>query len=60
SDFREHSFGPAFGVLIKESGLLARSVFILGKDAEVKYAHIVPELTQEPDYDAVMAAAQNL
>jgi thioredoxin-dependent peroxiredoxin len=60
SDFREHSFGPAFGVLIKESGLLARSVFIVGKDGTIKYKQVVPELTHEPDYDAVIAAARNL
>jgi len=60
SDFREHSFGPAFGVLIKESGLLARSVFIIRKDGTIAYKQIVPELTHEPDYDAVIAAAQKL
>jgi thioredoxin-dependent peroxiredoxin len=57
SDFREHSFGPAYGVLIKELGLLARSVFIIGKDKTVLYKQIVPEVTQEPDYEAVIAAA---
>lgn len=57
SDFREHSFGPAYGVLIKELGLLARSVFIIGKDKTVLYKQLVPEVTQEPDYEAVIAAA---
>jgi thiol peroxidase len=57
SDFREHSFGPAYGVLMKELGLLARSVFIVGKDKTVLYKQIVPEVTEEPDYEAVIAAA---
>jgi thiol peroxidase len=57
SDFRDHSFGPAFGVLIKELGLLARSIFIVGKDRTILYKQLVPEVTQEPDYDDVIAAA---
>jgi thioredoxin-dependent peroxiredoxin len=57
SDFRDHSFGPAYGVLIEEIGLLARSVFILGKDKTIRYKQVVPEVTQEPDYEDVIAAA---
>ncbi len=57
SDFRDHSFGPAFGVLIKELGLLARSIFIVGKDKTIRYKQIVPEVTHEPDYEDVIAAA---
>lgn len=56
SDAREQSFGPAFGVGIKENGLLARSVFLIGKDRTLLYKQIVPELTHEPDYDDVIAA----
>jgi thiol peroxidase len=57
SDFRDHSFGPAYGVEIKPLGLLARSVFIIGKDKSIRYKQIVPEVTQEPDYDDVIAGA---
>lgn len=57
SDFRDHSFGPAYGVEIAPLGLLARSVFIIGKDKTVRYEQIVPEVTSEPDYDDVIAAA---
>lgn len=60
SDFRDHAFGPAYGVLIKENGLLARSLFLVTKDGTIAYKQIVPELTHEPDYDAVIAAAQKL
>lgn len=60
SDFRDHAFGPAFGVLVKESGLLARSLFLVTKDGTIAYKQIVPELTHEPEYDAVIAAAQKL
>jgi thiol peroxidase len=57
SDFRDHSFGPAYGVLAKDLGLLARSVFIIGKDKRIKYKQLVPEIAQEPNYDDVIAAA---
>jgi thiol peroxidase len=57
SDYRFQNFGPGFGVLIEELGLLARSVFIVGKDKTILYKQIVPEVTQEPDYEDVIAAA---
>lgn len=57
SDFRDHSFGPAYGVLMEPLGLLARSVFIVGKEKTIRYKQIVPEVTDEPDYEAVIAAA---
>lgn len=57
SDYRDHTFGPAYGVLVKELGLLARSIFIVGKDKTIKYRQTVPEIGQEPDYEDVIAAA---
>jgi thioredoxin-dependent peroxiredoxin len=57
SDYYDHSFGLAFGIWVKERGLLARSVFVVDKTGIVRTAIIVPELTQEPDYDAMIAAA---
>jgi len=58
SDYRTHSCGYAWGVLLKENGLLARAVFVIGKDGRVKYAELVPEITHEPDYAAALAAAK--
>lgn len=57
SDYRERSFGPAYGVLIKEMGLLARSIFVIGADKTIRYVQIVPEISAEPDYDAAIDAA---
>lgn len=54
SDHREASFGINYGVLIKELRLLARAVFIIGKDETVKYVQIVKELSSPPDYDAAL------
>jgi thiol peroxidase len=58
SDHRDASFGNAYGVLIKELRLLARAIFVVGKDGVVKYAEIVPEVTHHPDYDKALAAAK--
>ena len=56
SDFPEHTFGPAYGIEIKGLGLLARAIFIIGKDRTLKYAKIVPDVAKEPDYDETFAA----
>ena len=61
SDFRERSFAPAYGVLVKDgplAGLTARAVFVVGKDGAVKHAEYVKDITQEPNYDAALAAAR--
>jgi thioredoxin-dependent peroxiredoxin len=60
SDHRDASFGNAFGVLIKELRLLARSVFILDRDNKVRYIEIVPELSNHPDYDEALKALRTL
>lgn len=60
SDFREHAFGPAYGIRIKELGLLARANFIVGRDRTLAYVEIVPEVANEPNYDATLAALKNL
>ena len=56
SDHRDASFGSAYGVLIKELRLLARSVFVIDKGGVIRYIQIVREVSQEPDYEAVLKA----
>ncbi len=60
SDYFDHSFGLAMGLRIAELGVLARSVVILDGQDVVRYVQVVPELTQEPDYEDVLAAMQKL
>lgn len=60
SDHREAEFGQAYGVLIKELRLLARSVFVVDRDGVIRYIEIVPEMTNEPNYDAALAIAAKL
>jgi thiol peroxidase len=60
SDYQEASFGLNYGVLIKELRLLARAVFVLDQARTVQLVQLVPEVTEEPDYDAVLQAANSL
>jgi thiol peroxidase len=60
SDHRDASFGAAYGVLIKELRLLARSIFIIDKNDVIQYVEIVPDITNHPDYDKALSAAAKL
>lgn len=60
SDHRYVSFGMHYGVLIKELRLLAREVFVLDSSRIVKMAHLVKEVTEEPDYDSILEVAKGL
>lgn len=60
SDYRERSFAQAYGVLIDELKLLSRSIFVIDKNDVIRYIQHVPEVTQEPDYEAVLRAASEL
>jgi len=58
SDYKDHSFGQAYGLHIKELGLLARAVLVIDKQGSVKYYELVGEVTEQPDYDAAVSAAK--
>jgi thiol peroxidase len=60
SDHRDATFGNAYGVLIKELRLLARAVFVVDKEGIIRYSQLVPEIAEEPDYDAVIGAVKEL
>jgi thiol peroxidase len=60
SDYKDASFGKAYGVLIKDLKLLARAVFIVDGEGVIRYVQIVPEIAQEPDYEAVLQALKDL
>jgi len=52
-------FLEAYGVKMLSgplAGLAARSVVVIDETGEVKYTQLVPEIVQEPDYDAALAA----
>jgi len=40
------------------AGVLARVIFVVGKDGKVSYKQVVPEITQEPNYEEAIEAAK--
>lgn len=58
SDFKSREFGDSYGVHVKENGLLARAVFVVGKDDIVKHVEYVPLIAQLPDFNAALDAAR--
>lgn len=60
SDHRDASFGNAYGMLLMELRLLARGVFVVDREGIIRYIQLVREVTEEPDYEAVLTAVQGL
>lgn len=60
SDAVWRDFGSNYGLLIKDMGILTRSIIIIDNKGKVAYQQLVPELAQEPDYDAALAALQQI
>jgi thiol peroxidase len=59
SEFRSNSFGKSYGVMITNGplqGLMARSVVVVDEMGKVVYTELVPEITQEPDYEKALSA----
>ncbi len=59
SELRDSSFGNAYGLRIAEgplAGLLARAVVVVDGNGKVVHSELVPEIKQEPDYDAALKA----
>ena len=58
SVFRSPAFGKDFGVTITDgplAGLLSRAVVVVDENNVVTYTEQVPEIAQEPNYDAALA-----
>ena len=60
SDHREVAFGQAYGVLVKELRLLARSVFVVDPQGRIQYAEYVKEITSLPNFEAALDAARRV
>ena len=57
SAFRYRAFANKYGVRILDGplkGLLARAVVIIDGSGKVLYTQLVPEISEEPDYDAAL------
>ena len=61
SDFKNKAFGESYGVILAGSpleGLLTRAVFVVNPEGKVVHKEIVSEVTNEPNYDAALAAVK--
>ena len=59
SVFRSPAFGKDYGVTITTgpiAGLLSRAIVVIDADGKVVHTEQVPEIAQEPDYQAAIAA----
>jgi thiol peroxidase len=60
SNYKDAQFAASYGLLIKELHLITRAVIVLDKQQAIRYIQIVPEVTTEPDYNAVLQAVKGL
>jgi len=60
SDYFDRNFGRAYGVLLEDSAVLARAVFIIDAAGILRYVEVPEEVTFEPDYDAALAVLERL
>lgn len=60
SDHRSMALADALGLHIKELRLFARSVMVVDANGKIIYMQIVPEVTDEPDYDSAIAALKKV
>ena len=59
SVFRHHCFTEHYGLEQQDgplAGLLARAVVVIDEAGKILYTELVPEITQEPNYEAALAA----
>ena len=60
SDHKDLDFGGKYGFVIKELRLLARGTVVIDKTGIVRYVEYVPEVTNEPDYEAALSVVNAL
>ncbi|ADV47319.1 thiol peroxidase [Nitratifractor salsuginis] len=61
SDYRNKDFANEYGVLIAEgplAGVTARAIFVIDRDGNIVYKQLVPEITEEPNYQEALEAAK--
>ncbi|WP_273705360.1 thiol peroxidase [Leuconostoc mesenteroides] len=56
----QESFGYATKLYVPDTGFDTRSIYIIGAAGVVLYSQIVPEISDEPDYDAALTALSNV
>ena len=60
SDSVWRDFAKQYGLLIPNMGLLARAIFIVDADGNIKYRELVADVSHHPDYDKALAALREI
>ena len=63
SDFRYRNFLSSYNLEMVDGplkGLTARAIFVVDKDDVIRYIELVPEITQEPNYQAALEALDKI
>jgi len=59
SDYRNGSFGEAWGTMLKDLRIESRAIFVVDAANKITYVEYVPEVTEHPNYDAALSAARS-
>lgn len=60
SDYKDNSFGEAYGVLIKELKLDYRAIFVIDANDTIQHVEYLHEMTEHPNYEAALEAVKSL
>lgn len=60
SDYKDRTFAQATGTLIEELALLTRAAFVVDANGKVAHVEYLEEITEQPDFDTILAAAKSL
>jgi len=60
ADHRDADFGIKYGVLTKETRLLARAVFVVDQEGMIRHIEILADIAREPHYDTILSAVAQL
>jgi thiol peroxidase len=60
SDYYDTDFGKAYGTLIPDLRIECRAVFVLDPAGVIRHVEYVPEVAEQPNYDAVLSCARQL
>jgi len=60
SDSVWREFGTAYGLLIKDMGILTRAILIINPEGEIVYKDLVKNISQHPDYATALTKVKNI
>lgn len=55
SDYYDRNFGKTYGVLLEDSAVLARAIFVIDGEGILRHYQLQTDITAEPDYDLAIA-----